>query len=85
MSEVTSRPVSSVELASIKIFFRSQNIELTENLIKIQKWARLQLPNLQYVRTAWKEAVKPLNKVRMSRNIMVCDEILIIRYSLLIF
>ncbi|KAF8883746.1 hypothetical protein CPB84DRAFT_1686136 [Gymnopilus junonius] len=38
---------------------------------KVKKWARLALPNGQFVRTAWKEKVKQPSKVRMSRNIML--------------
>ncbi|KAF9470351.1 hypothetical protein BDN70DRAFT_985196, partial [Pholiota conissans] len=34
---------------------------------KLLRWARLHLPNLQPVRTAWKERPKPMDKVRMSR------------------
>ena len=36
----------------------------------VHRWARLCLPNGQIVRSAWKEKLKPLNKVRMARNVM---------------
>ena len=38
----------------------------------ITRWARLRLPNGQVARSAWKEKLKPLQKVRMARNIKVC-------------
>jgi len=38
----------------------------------ITRWARLQLPNGQIARSAWKEKLKPLEKVRMARNVKVC-------------
>ena len=38
---------------------------------KIARWARLRLPNGQVARSRWKEIAKPLNKVRVSRNVKV--------------
>ncbi|KAJ7272744.1 hypothetical protein B0H12DRAFT_1007857 [Mycena haematopus] len=40
----------------------------------LQRWARLQLPNGQIVRGAWKEKQKAFNKVRMARNVRVHPE-----------
>jgi hypothetical protein len=40
---------------------------------KIARWARLRLPNGQIARSAWKEQLKPLQKVRMARNVKVCN------------
>ncbi|KAF7358561.1 hypothetical protein MSAN_01194300 [Mycena sanguinolenta] len=37
----------------------------------LQRWARLQLPNGQIVRGAWKEKQKALNKIRMARNVRI--------------
>jgi hypothetical protein len=37
----------------------------------LTRWARLRLPNGQVARSAWKEQLKPLNKVRMARNVKV--------------
>ncbi|KAJ7057285.1 hypothetical protein C8F01DRAFT_991867 [Mycena amicta] len=39
----------------------------------LQRWARLRLPNGQIVRSAYKETLKALNKVRMSRNVRFVD------------
>lgn len=38
---------------------------------RIARWARLRLPNGQIARSAWREKQKPLNKVRMARNVKV--------------
>ena len=38
---------------------------------KVARWARLRLPNGQVARSAWKETLKPLCKVRMARNVKV--------------
>ena len=38
----------------------------------IARWARLHFPNGQVVRSSWKEQLKPLQKVRMARNVKVC-------------
>jgi hypothetical protein len=40
-------------------------------LPRIKRWARLLLPNGQIVRSAWRETLKPLNEIRMSRNVKV--------------
>ncbi len=39
---------------------------------KITRWARLRLPNGQVARSRWKEALKPINKIRIARNVKVC-------------
>lgn len=36
---------------------------------RIRRWARLLLPNGQIARSRWREALKPLEKTRMSRNV----------------
>ncbi|KAF8813455.1 hypothetical protein BYT27DRAFT_7220393 [Phlegmacium glaucopus] len=36
---------------------------------EVTRWARLHLPNGQVARSAWKEKLKPLDKVRMARNV----------------
>jgi hypothetical protein len=55
---------------------REQFIHLGENVDPhwqplVRRWARLRLPNGQIMRSAWKEKMKPLSKVRMARNVMV--------------
>lgn len=39
---------------------------------QVHQWAQLHLPTLQIARSAWKEKLKPLNKVWMSWNVKVC-------------
>jgi hypothetical protein len=38
----------------------------------ISRWARVRLPNGQVARSAWKERLKPLNKLRKARIVKVC-------------
>jgi hypothetical protein len=38
---------------------------------KVVRWARVKLPNGQISRCVWKETRKPLNKLRISRNVKV--------------
>jgi hypothetical protein len=39
--------------------------------IAVRRWARLRLPTGQVARSQWKESLKPLDKVRMARNVKV--------------
>jgi hypothetical protein len=81
MADTCARSISDFEKNAIRAFFLSRNIEIHEDL-RLRKWGRLRLPNLQFVRTAWKEAPKALNKIRISRNIMVSIDILLpIKYT----
>ncbi len=41
------------------------------NTLRMRKWARLRLPTGQIARSAWKENLKPLEKLRMARNVKV--------------
>ena len=40
---------------------------------EVARWSRLHLPNGQIARSSWKEQLKPLQKVRMARNVKVCN------------
>jgi hypothetical protein len=55
----------------IRAFLEKRNGP-TPGVLGIVRWARLRLPNGQIARSAWKELRKPLNKVRMARNVKVC-------------
>ena len=37
----------------------------------VTRWARLRLPNGQIARSSWKEKLKPLEKLRIARNVKV--------------
>jgi hypothetical protein len=41
-------------------------------LPRIKRWARLLLPNGQVAHSAWRENLKELEQIRMSRNVKVC-------------
>ncbi|KIL56752.1 hypothetical protein M378DRAFT_88875, partial [Amanita muscaria Koide BX008] len=63
-----SREVSEAEANAIQDFlFRSGDLSEATGTQKVQKWARLQLPNGQAARSVWKE--DRMKRVRFSRNI----------------
>lgn len=67
------RPMQPCEARALAVYIQNLNgTELGSGCPKITRWARLRLPNGQIARSKWKEAQKPLNKVRMARNVKVC-------------
>ena len=62
MADTCALSITNVEKNAICAFFLSHNIQIHEDL-RLRKWGRLCLPNLQFVRTAWKESLKALNKI----------------------
>ncbi len=72
--DTIERTAKDEERTAILQFFRPSADHATANndaLVKTQKWARLLLPNGQIARSAWKEKLKSLEQVRMSRNVKV--------------
>ncbi|KAJ6490663.1 hypothetical protein C8R47DRAFT_1071048 [Mycena vitilis] len=57
----------------VKTFIEDKNGP-TPGSLAVVRWARLRLPNGQIARSAWKERRKPLNKVRMARNVKLLNE-----------
>ncbi|KIK31516.1 hypothetical protein CY34DRAFT_19845, partial [Suillus luteus UH-Slu-Lm8-n1] len=57
-------PPGSAEAAAISAY-------LGRPAPRFRRWARLQLPNGQIVRSVWRETLKPLDKTRVSRNVKV--------------
>ena len=70
----TSRAISDCERQALVIYLNENHsgatIDGDWNPL-ITRWARLRLPNGQVARSAWKEKLKPLQKVRMAQNIKV--------------
>jgi len=67
--------IADVEAKAVRDYYREKGVQLDDNSpIRINKWARLQLPNQQLVRTKWKEGKKKLEELRISRNIMVFSD-----------
>ena len=59
-------------MEAIRGFYHAHNVNVADDWVcSVRKWARLRLPNLQFVRTAWREKMRPLEKSRMARNITV--------------
>ncbi|KAJ6564265.1 hypothetical protein B0H19DRAFT_1067845 [Mycena capillaripes] len=52
----------------IRNFLESKNGP-SRGTLSVVRWARLKLPNGQIARSAWKEKRRPLDKVRMARNV----------------
>jgi hypothetical protein len=71
--EVTARHITDAECQALRLYLRdTYGIDTPANWSpKISRWARLRLPNGQVARSAWKEKLRPLKKVRMARNVMV--------------
>ncbi len=64
------REILGQDREAILQFLLQHGVEAT--LVRLRKWARLRLPNGQIARSAWKEVLKPLEKLRMARNVKVC-------------
>jgi hypothetical protein len=68
----TARYVLPQYVQPIHNYFDTNAAEVRPDWIpRLKRWARVQLPNMQLVRTAWKEKLRS-KQVRISRNIMVC-------------
>ncbi len=65
------RNAEELERRAILQFFGQPDLGQKEMSVKVRKWARLLLPNGQIARSAWKETLKKLEQVRMSRNVKV--------------
>ncbi|KDQ09941.1 hypothetical protein BOTBODRAFT_116556 [Botryobasidium botryosum FD-172 SS1] len=61
--------ISGPEGLAICAHLQSQGESNT--VARLIRWAQLQLPNGQIARSAWKETLKPLEQVCMSRNVKV--------------
>ena len=69
-----SRLMKDAEATAFKIYIQHHHSLMhfgNEWPPKIIRWARLRLPNGQIVRSRWKEVLKPINKIRTSRNVKV--------------
>ena len=65
--------VDEHHIPAIHEYFTANNIPFNQDWIPcFRRWARVQLPNKQLVRTAWKEKSRS-GPVRISRNVMVCS------------
>jgi hypothetical protein len=68
--DTTARPDTALEAVAINAYLR--RIEMPEQANPhVVRWVRLRLPNGQIARSAWKESLKSLTKLRMARNVKV--------------
>jgi hypothetical protein len=73
--EKTFYKLSHEYLTELRIFLlKAYHVVLPEETpVSVQRWARLRLPTGQVARSRWKEGLKPLDRVRMARNVKVID------------
>lgn len=73
-AEELPRAVTPKEAEALQLFIDKRNIEVTQewyNSPRIARWARVRLPTGQIARSLWKESLKPMDRVRISRNVKV--------------
>ena len=68
-------PVLPEEEAAIETYLRNTGRSLGEWEQSVVRWARIRLPNGQIARTAWKEKLKRLGRVRMARMVKVSSSL----------
>ena len=64
-----ARPIQESEVAAIEAYIQAAGGN--EMYSSVVRWARLRLPNGQVARSAWKEKLKPLERLRTARDIKV--------------
>lgn len=71
--DTACRPMRDCERGAFAAYLRcNHNFSVaTDWSPDVIRWARLRIPNGQVARSAWKECLKPLEKVRMARNVKV--------------
>jgi hypothetical protein len=70
----SAQDVKRAEADAIKSYIQKMGVpeqEYDQGDPRIVRWARLRLPNGQIARLAWKEKLKPLARLRTSRNVKV--------------
>ncbi|KAH8100778.1 hypothetical protein BXZ70DRAFT_892365 [Cristinia sonorae] len=66
------RPLSEIELKALVVFLENEGENMAGvTQVKTDKWARVQLPNGQIARSAWKENRKLLENLRISRMVQI--------------
>lgn len=67
----TPRQISEAEAVAFCHYLVMQDglIDMNHTSMKLTRWARLRLPNGQIAHSAWKENMKPLDRVHISCNV----------------
>lgn len=64
--------ISGAAARAIKSFFPLPSTDSTNGgEIRLQRWARIRLPNGQIARSLWKERLRPIERIRIARNVKV--------------
>jgi hypothetical protein len=74
--DTTSRNVRLCEHHTIVTYLEANGGTLTRDTASVIRWAHLHLPNGQIARSRWKESLKALENLRISRNVKVYYRIL---------
>ncbi|KAJ7792521.1 hypothetical protein B0H14DRAFT_2623841 [Mycena olivaceomarginata] len=69
--DTTSRNVRLCEHRAIVTYLEANGGTLTRDTASVIRWARLRLPNGQIARSRWKESLKALENLRISRNVKI--------------
>ncbi|KAJ7836240.1 hypothetical protein B0H14DRAFT_2363029 [Mycena olivaceomarginata] len=69
--DTTSRNVRLCEHRAIVTYLEANGGTLTRDTASVIRWARLRLPNGQIARSKWKESLKALENLRISRNVKI--------------
>ncbi|KAF8059565.1 hypothetical protein FPV67DRAFT_1425563 [Lyophyllum atratum] len=64
-----ARSISVAEAEAFRAYLENDNQITPTTDPTLVRWARLRLPNGQVAHSLWKEALKPLYKLRMARNV----------------
>jgi hypothetical protein len=74
--DITAREIDGRAGEAIRKYYQEQAPDEFDpnSWPHIIRWARLRLPNGQIARSAWKEKLKPMELVRMARNVKVAVE-----------
>ncbi|KIM36421.1 hypothetical protein M413DRAFT_20524 [Hebeloma cylindrosporum] len=69
--DTAQREVTELEKEAFKLYLESASHLPPREfpVTKVTRWARLRLPNCQTARSFWKEGLKPIEKLRCSRNV----------------
>ena len=69
----TARELSGDEERAVMSYFETvvADLEIGSHP-HVTRWSRLHLPNGQIAHSAWKENLKPLERVRMAQQVAVC-------------
>lgn len=77
-TEATPSSVRQCEAIALQEYLAAVGLAIdTANFYKVNRWARIRLPNRQVARSLWKEAKIPAERVQAARNVKVSQHALL--------